>query len=110
MEHNFAAQRAETVAVYNELQEQHSLPDVADVDYFLIPTSDEADWRPLADVLTREGFECQFFEDDGEDAAFLQATLSDQAISADGIWIGEETATRIALEHGFQPDGWGLEA
>lgn len=114
MSHDFAAQRAETRAVYNDLQDQHGLPEFADVDYFFVPTSDEADWRPLADALSKEGYDCEWFaadpddEEESDEDPYLIATLADQMISADAIWVGEELATRIALDHGFAPDGWGL--
>jgi hypothetical protein len=106
--HDFDAQRAETQATYDALSAEHTLPETADLDYFLIPNSDEADWRPLADILTRQGFECQWIEEDGD--PYLVATLRDQAVSSTGIWIGEEVATRAALDHGFAPDGGGMES
>ena len=105
MMHDFAAQKAETFATYAELRDGPGLPEFADVDYFLVPGDDNADWRPLADLLTREGFDCQWVEEDGP---CLVATQADQFISADGIWLGEEVVTRAALDHGFVPDGWGL--
>ncbi|UWQ92735.1 ribonuclease E inhibitor RraB [Rhodobacteraceae bacterium M382] len=111
MTHDFAAQKAETVAFYTDLQAENDLPDVADVDYFLIPTSDEADWRALADQLSRDGYDCQYDDGTGSDGGpCLMATLPDQIISAGAIWIGEEVATRAALDHGFAPDGWGMES
>ena len=106
MDHDFAAQRAETRGTYAELRDGPGLPEFADVDYFLVPEG-EADWRPLADALSKEGFDCDWVEDD-EEGRYLVATLPDQIISADGIWLGEEVATRLALDHGFAPDGWGL--
>ena len=116
MPHDFAAQKAETRAAYEDLQAEHGLPDIADIDYFFLPDSAAADWRPLADALSREDFDCQYVEpepdgdgEDDENAPYLVATLRDQIVSAEGIWIGEETATRIALAHGFRPDGWGME-
>ena len=108
MTHDFDAQKAETFATYHELSEGSQMPDTADVDYFFVPASDTADWRALADALSREGFDCEFVEDDG--APYLVATLGDQAVSAGSIWTGEEMATRIALSHEFTPDGWGFEA
>ena len=108
--HDFDAQRAETVATHDALRTEHGLPEIADVDYFLVPTSEDADWRPLADQLSREGYDCQYIEDDeNAEGPYLVASLSEQIISATGIWIGEEVATRAALEHSFRPDGWGLE-
>ena len=74
--HDFAAQQAETFAVYADLQSKHGLPEMADVDYFFVPTSDEADWRPLADVLSRQDYVCQYIEDDDGEGPYLMATLS----------------------------------
>jgi hypothetical protein len=108
MTHDFAAQKAETRAAYDEMSADEPLPEMADVDYFLVPSDPEADWRPLADALTREGYVCEYIEDDG--TPYLVATLTDHAVSAESLWIGEEVATRLALDHGFAPDGWGLEA
>lgn len=113
MSHDFAAQRAETDRAYREMRDEGDLPEVADVDYFLIPTTEEADWRPLAEALSVEGFDCEWIEPaaengEEEDGNYLVATLPDQLVSADGIWIGEEIASRIALSHDFAPDGWGL--
>ncbi|MBN7787274.1 ribonuclease E inhibitor RraB [Ponticoccus gilvus] len=111
MAHDFDAQRAETQRAYREMRDEGDLPEVADVDYFLVPKADGADWRPLAEALSLEGFDCEWIEPDAEEEAdgpYLVATLPDQLISAEGIWIGEEIAARAALGHGFAPDGWGL--
>ncbi|WP_435312285.1 ribonuclease E inhibitor RraB [Primorskyibacter sedentarius] len=108
MSHDFDTQKDQTFANYAELSDANDLPDTADVDYFFLPAEDDADWRALADALSRDGYDCEFVEDDG--APYLVATLSDQAISAASIWMGEEVATRVALSHGFTPDGWGFEA
>ena len=112
MTHDYAAQKAETFRVFNELTAEHALPDVADLDIFLIPASAEADWVPLARVLEENEFLCDWVDDDEdakEDGPYLLVTLPDQPISAQSIWIAEELATKLALEHGFEPDGWGLE-
>lgn len=110
MPHDFAAQRAETAATHDALQAEHGLPDVADVEFFFIPASDGTDWKPLAQVLTDTGFVCEYFTpENAQDTPYLMATLPDQIISAAGIWIGEEMATRAALDHGFLPDGWGMQ-
>ena len=105
--HDFASQRAETYETYAQLRAEGVLPDEADVDYFLVPETPQADWQPLAEALSHDGFDCAWVDDDG-DAPYLVARLPDQIISAGGIWIGEDTATRKALAHGFRPDGWGL--
>ena len=112
MAHDFAAQKAETTATYNELNGSGDLPSTADVDYFFVPTSQDADWRQLADTLSRADYICEYIEpEDGAEGEtpYFVATLTDQAISAEGIWIGEDVATRAALDQGFTPDGWGME-
>ena len=67
MTHDYAAQKAETFRVFKELSAEHALPDVADLDIFLIPASAEADWVPLARVLEENEFLCDWVDDD-EDA------------------------------------------
>ncbi|MBV2359759.1 ribonuclease E inhibitor RraB [Thalassococcus sp. CAU 1522] len=104
--HDFAAQRAATIETYRALSED-GLPDIADVDYFFVPESDAANWDAAVAALHDEGYDCSEVED--EDGVYLAATLQDHVISAEGIWFGEEVATRIALRHGFTPDGWGFE-
>lgn len=108
MAHDFLAQRAETFRVYEELQAEHGLPDIADIDYFLVADREGADWKALARDLDRQGYDCSYVGEDAETPC-LVATLPDQPVSAQGIWIGEEIATRHAFEHGFRPDGWGME-
>ncbi|TMV11683.1 ribonuclease E inhibitor RraB [Arenibacterium halophilum] len=109
---DLAAQRAETYASFDDLARDGALPDSADIDYFLVPGSEEADWRPLAQALTEEGYDVAWIDemDDPEDQPYIVATLTDQPLSASSIWAGEDHATRIAAQHGFAPDGWGFEA
>lgn len=110
MSHDFATQKAETAAVLGDLQAKHGLPDTADIDFFFVPAKPGADWQVLAEELTKTGFICEWFvAEEAEDLPYLRATLLDQAVSVTGIWIGEETATRAALERGFAPDGWGMQ-
>lgn len=110
MAHDFDAQKAETKGYLAEIQEKTDLPETADMDYFFVPSSEDADWQALADALTKQGFACEFVEDEDDELPYLVATSTDQAMSVAGIWISEEVATRIALEHGFAPDGWGFSA
>lgn len=110
MAHDLAAQRAETYRVFNDLASNHVLPDSADVDYHFQP-AETADWEAVQSALTAEGYDCARYEADPEEPEagdWLTATLADQPLSALAIWLGEETATRLALAHGFTPDGWGF--
>ncbi|MFD1341703.1 ribonuclease E inhibitor RraB [Litorisediminicola beolgyonensis] len=110
--HDFSAQRAETFAVFRNLNDSADLPEIADVDYFFVASEGEIDWPALADALAAEGYLCELVDETGEDAEapYMVATLTEQPLSAEGIWIGEEIATRIALARGARPDGWGFSA
>ncbi|MBD3625383.1 MAG: hypothetical protein HUJ24_08405 [Rhodobacteraceae bacterium] len=45
--------------------------------------------------------------DDAEDGA-LRVVAASVPLDADAIWQHEERASRIALIHGYEPDGWGF--
>ena len=62
----------------------------------------ESDWAATRGWLA----EIDWTDDEG---AYLAVTLSDQPLSATGIWLAEEHATRLALRFGFSPDGWGFQ-
>lgn len=108
MPHDFTAQRAETYAIWAEIGDGSDLPDEADIDYAFVP-QDAADWDAAESALSEAGFDCARVEDD-EGTLYLAASLADQPVTAMAIWLGEETATRAVLEHGFLPDGWGFLA
>ncbi len=42
--------------------------------------------------------------DDGE----VEIQIPDVPFTAEAIWLHEERCTRIAIERGFTPDGWGF--
>jgi 2-methylisocitrate lyase-like PEP mutase family enzyme len=107
MTHDFAAQKAETYAVWAEIAEAADLPDVADIDYAFVAV-DPADWDAAEHALSEAGFECARVEDE-EGILYLAARLPDQPVTAMAVWLSEETATKLLLPHGFQPDGWGFE-
>lgn len=110
--HDFAAQRAETYASFADLDGAERLPEEADIDYIFLP-GPGADWTAAIRALADEGYAAERHDpepgdDDAADGPWLTATLTDQPVSALSVWLGEETATRIALAHGFVPDGWGF--
>ena len=107
MSHDFAEQKAETYAVFNDLREKVEIADTADIDY-MFEASPDADWDAFEAALDVAGFDTE--REDGDGTPNLVAILADQPVSALTIWMGEEMATKIALLHGFTPDGWGLMA
>ncbi len=108
MSHDFDAQRAETYAVFEGIQAEVDLPDIADIDYAFVAQND-ADWDAAEAALTEAGFECEPVEDE-DGRPYLAACLPDQPLTAMAIWLGEEAATQRAMVHGFLPDGWGFSA
>lgn len=110
--HDFAAQKAETYASFAEMADAEGLPGIADIDYLFLP-GPGADWTRAIIALSDAGYAAERQDPEPGDADFaegpwLTATLTDQPVSALSVWLGEETATRIALDHGFIPDGWGF--
>ena len=107
MSHDFTEQKAETYAVFADIQAQADVPDIADVDY-MFTAGPAANWDAFEAALDAAGFDTE--RENDNDAPYLVAILADQPISALTIWMGEEMATKIGLLHGFTPDGWGLMA
>lgn len=107
MSHDFASQKSETYAVWDEIAEAADLPDVADIDYAFVP-GESANWDAAETALSEAGFETARVEDE-EGTLYLAACLPDQPATAMSVWLGEEAATRMLLPLGFMPDGWGFE-
>tara|TARA_R110002096_G_scaffold416594_1_gene619860 strand:- start:53 stop:376 length:324 start_codon:yes stop_codon:yes gene_type:complete len=107
MNHDFASQKAETYAVFADIQSQADVPENSDIDY-MFAAGPSADWDAVEAALDAAGYDCE--REAGDKTPYLVAILADQPVSALTIWMGEEMATKIALEHGFSPDGWGLLA
>ena len=105
MTHDYKAQKAETYATVADIQSQADLPENADIDYMFV-AGPSADWDAVEAALDAAGYDCE--REAGDKTPYLVAVLADQPISALTIWMGEEMATKIALDHGFTPDGWGL--
>jgi hypothetical protein len=106
--HDFDTQKAETFSAFSDLQAEGDLPFEADLDLFFVSSDGTSDWMPLAEALADLGFHTQWAEAEGDDPATLIATMPDQILSASAIWMVEEVATRVAIDHGFRPDGWGF--
>ncbi|AFO92163.1 hypothetical protein D1822_12140 [Phaeobacter inhibens] len=108
MAHDFDTQKAETFSAFSDLQAEGDLPFEADLDLFFVSGEADKEWMPLAEALADIGFHTQWAEAEGDEPATLIATMPDQILSASAIWMVEEVATRVAIDHGFRPDGWGF--
>lgn len=108
--HDFAAQRQETYAAFAELQAEDDLPEEAELE-FAFTAGLSANWDVFEAALLDEGHQVERYLTDDQDpdfAPYILASLPDHPISALAIWMSEEHITRIALAHGFTPDGWGF--
>ncbi|MEM7191131.1 MAG: hypothetical protein AAF439_16080 [Pseudomonadota bacterium] len=47
-----------------------------------------------------------YANDDGEET--IEVSIPDTPFTEDAIWAAECAVTKIALSHGYQPDGWGF--
>lgn len=62
-----------------------------------------ADADACAKALKMFGYEVEVHED-----GMIAASLDDVPLTLDGVWTAEERATKIAIERGYEPDGWGF--
>lgn len=100
-QHDFAAQRRETFAVFKDARK---LPAMAVVEFVFFVEENDADWAGFERALKAEGFRTQRLED-GETVLALCGPMP---VEPDAIWTAEELATRIALRFDFYPDGWSI--
>ncbi len=71
------------------------------LDLQFIP-GDGADAEKALRALKMFGYEGRQ-EEDG-----IEVTVEGVAFDLDAIWLHEERTARIALSHGYVPDGWGF--
>lgn len=104
MDHDFDAQRKSTFWAWNDLSNKNDLPESAHLDMQFIPDSETADWAAFEDRLASAGYRTRRYED----GSTLEATIGPITLGPEPIWKHELATTRIALECGFVPDGWGF--
>ncbi|SES66595.1 hypothetical protein [Oceanicella actignis] len=109
---DFKAQRADTEWVFRQLLAQGVAARGRRValDVLLVPAEEQEGARPdpegLVRALRREGFEAHLARDEGR--TVVEATAPDTPFDLEEIWLREKRATRIALRHGYEPEGWGF--
>jgi len=106
MDHDFDAQRAETLQVWRDLSATSSLREIAKLDLHFVPASSGADWNGFEARLAAAGYNSERYED----GRTLEASIGPVDFSVDAIWEHELATTKIALDCGFKPDGWGFFA
>ncbi len=105
--HDWDHQRAETALTVAELIRSVGFaggePVALELEF--APGEGAADTAALIRKLGQFGYAAA---PGGEAAGAILVTVPDVALDADAIWTHEERTTRIALLHGWRPEGWGF--
>ena len=105
-DHDFQAQQAETFYTVSQFLKDKNVAVMegqkVTLDLQFVP-GDAADITAAIRALTMFGYDVTE-EKDGE----IEVHIPDLAFTAADIWLHEERTTKIALERGFLPDGWGF--
>ena len=103
--HDFEKQRQETVWVWSDISNRNlNLPAKINLDIQFLGISADSDKESFIASLKAAGFSVSFYEEDGT----VEASVSMIDASVEAVWLNEERATKLALIHGFKPDGWGF--
>ncbi|WP_316015716.1 hypothetical protein [Roseobacter sp. HKCCA0434] len=104
MSWDFEHQKAETAVTLKHIEESGDLaagtPVTLDLEFLPVEGADSA---ACAKALRTFGYEVEVHED-----GMIAAHATNVPLTLDGVWTQEERATKIALERGYEPDGWGF--
>lgn len=104
--HDFTQQQAETFYSVSELLKDNKVAVTEgkkiNLDLRFTPTDDATPDAALR-ALKMFGYDA-VLTSKGE----IEITVADIAFSATEIWLHEERTSKIAIERGFVPDGWGF--
>jgi hypothetical protein len=107
---DFDHQRAETAWTVADLIARTDLQggDTILLDLEFVPGA--GDPAPQRDAFVRKlgMFGYQVEAEDPARPGEVSVAVPDVALDADAIWLHEERTTKLALIHGFLPDGWGF--
>ncbi|NIA69859.1 ribonuclease E inhibitor RraB [Pelagibius litoralis] len=105
MDHDWDRQFQETERAYNDLRRKAvDFEPSYKLDLQFFPGTASPDRDGFAAALRKAGYEVSFYRDDST----VEATTAPLLLTVDSIWAHERKATKIALRHGFKPDGWGF--
>jgi hypothetical protein len=104
MSWDYEFQKNVTAFTLKELRDSGDLATGAQVtlDLEFLPT-DTADADACAKALRTFGYEVEIHED-----GMIAASIGNVPLTLEGVWQQEERATKIALDRGYEPDGWGF--
>lgn len=103
--HDFEKQKQETIWVWSDISNRNTdLPAKINLDIQFLKTSTNSNRENFKISLEGAGFSVAFYEEDET----VEASVNMIDASVEAIWLHEERATKLALVHGFKPDGWGF--
>ena len=103
--HDWEKQRQESAWVFNDLQSKGvDFSRAYRLDLQFMPGETNADRETFVDALRNAGYATKIYKDD----LTVEATTEPIMLTLDSIWSHERKTTEIALQHGYQPDGWGF--
>ena len=104
MSWDFEHQKAETAITLKHIEESGDLAAGTHVTLDLeFNPVEGADAEACARALKMFGYEVEVHED-----GMIAASKPDVPLTLAGVWEQEERATKIALERGYEPEGWGF--
>jgi hypothetical protein len=103
---DWAEQKRDTVYTYDQLRKEAGLAPGARItlDLQFLPAETDSDERAFVAALERAGYDVTLTPGDPT----VEASMDDTPFTVDAIWKHEERTTRLALNHGYAPDGWGF--
>lgn len=104
MDHDFEAQRRDTLRAWKELSTKQDFPKRAVLDLQFVPRESGADWHAFQHQLAAEGYHVKRYDNGGT----LEASVGPIDLDFNSIWQHEFKTTKLAIEWGFLPDGWGV--
>ena len=102
------AQRADTVWTIGHLTETQDLTPGMVVTLEVQTIGGEAaDRAAYIAALKAQGYSgSAYANEDGRET--IEISIPDIAFTEEAVWAAERAVTKIALSHGYQPDGWGF--
>ena len=107
---DYAAQRADTESSVEEISAEGGVAPGTPVRLDLQFVAGEgADRAGFLAAMKAAGYSGAAYRDAEGTTETIEAHVPGVRFDADAIWAEEERATRIAIAHGYLPDGWGFE-
>lgn len=105
-DHDFQSQKAESFYTVNQFLKDKNVAVTEGQKVTLdlqFVAGKEADRLAAMRALAMFGYDATE-EKDGE----IEVHIPDLPFTAEDIWLHEERTTKIALERGYRPEGWGF--